>query len=61
MQHAFKYEMTNPDRNTTKKNWKAIQRWIREVRNKVEKEIDWDAAKQAISDAMITGTGIYAR
>ncbi len=40
-EHWLSFEIRNFDRNTDKATWKAISRWLRIVRNEVEKKIDF--------------------
>lgn len=37
--HWFKLSLRNIDRNTNKEKWKAISRWLRVARNKIEQEL----------------------
>ena len=37
--HWFRFELKNIDRSTDRKTWKAISRWLRISRNKVEQEL----------------------
>ncbi len=46
--HLFNYELKNPNRQTTKSQWKEVQRWLRTCRNRVE-----ETAEPTIRGAML--------
>ena len=56
--HWFDYKLTNPDRMTTKEQWKSTSRWLRMARNRVEEAIDLDEVCKSVSDALLYGIGV---
>lgn len=56
--HDFKFFWPNPPRTTTKSEWKAASRWLRECRKIVEKELDNMNIHKKIMDAMLYGKPI---
>jgi len=55
--YYFNYTWPNPPRTTTKAQWKAASRYLREVRREIAKKIDYEKMNEMIADAMIYGTG----
>jgi len=53
--HLFSYELKNPNRQTTKSQWKKVQRWLRIYRSRVEKEVELDI-KHVLLDLMLYGS-----
>ena len=55
-EHFFEYVWPNPPRTTTKAQWKAVSRYLRDCRRYIEQKFNNDIRK-AIQDAIIYGTG----
>lgn len=53
--HWLEFKMKTVDRQTTKGQWKAISRWLREYRNKVELQISLTDVVDAMRQQMGLG------
>jgi hypothetical protein len=52
---GFSLEIPNPDRTTTKSQWKAIQHFSRSARRKIHENIDYNKLTQSMTELAITG------
>ncbi len=57
-EYSFKLIWPNPPRTTTRSEWKAANRWLRECRKVVEKELDRLNIHEKIIDSIIYGTPV---
>lgn len=55
--HLFNYELGSPNRQTTKSQWKEVQRFLRVCRNRVEKKVK-PTIETALLDLMLHGSAI---
>lgn len=55
--HLFSYMFKDPDRQTTKNQWKAISWWLRVCRNKVEDKLK-PQINQHITDLLCFGSTV---
>lgn len=57
--HWFKFELKNPDRMTTREQWRGMSQWLRISRNYVEKAINPDDITKALHNSLVYGIGRY--
>lgn len=55
MGRIFKTRLTIVDRNTKKKDWYAIQHWLRCMDRQINKSIDHKKIRQGFNDLMLFG------